>query len=119
MPKRSTAMSQTQQRLTKGTYAYCSHSLLLSGDVVEVFVGRWIVQATEDGETRVLQKFPPEAEIKDGFLLCVLKLRRPITLGDYREVHHPSLRPMVQSLEDDVQMVLVRAEMLCTIPDGM
>jgi len=112
-------MSQTQQSLTKGTYAYCSHSLFISGDVVEIFVGKWLIKETASGSTRILQKFPPEAEVDGGGLLCVLKLRRPITLADYRESHHPALRPMVRNLEEDVTMVLVPAELLCTIPDGM
>ena len=112
-------MDQTQQRLTKGTYAYCSHALILSGDVEDVFVGRWMARTFDGGTTRVLQKFPPGEKIEHGQLLCVLRLRRPISLDEYREVHHPALRPMVQSVDDDVVMVLAPAEMLCTIPDGM
>jgi len=107
-------MSQTRQRLTKGVYAYCSHSLLLTGEIFDVFVGKWL---TKD-DTRVLQKFPPE-DLENGELMCLLKLRRPISLKDYREVHHPSLRPMVQSQRTDVSMLLMPAAMACTIPDGM
>ena len=109
-------MSQTQQRLTKGVYAYSSHSLLLAGDIVDVFIGRWF---TKDDSTRILQKFPPEHEVEHGKLMCVLKLRRPIPLAVYREVHHPELRPMIQSQNEDVRMVLLPADMVCTIPDGM
>lgn len=113
-------MSQTQQRLTKGAYAYCSHTLLLSGDIQDVFVGRWLETEDESGSTRrVLQKFPPEITVEKGELMCVLQLRRPLTLSDYKEIHHHSIRPMVQSLDDDVSMVLLPASMVCTIPDGM
>lgn len=109
-------MSQTQQSLKKGDYAYAAHSLLLSGDVIDVFVGRWI---TTDESTRILQKFPPEKKVDEGQLMCVLKLRRPITLNEYREVHHPAIRPLVKSVGEDVNMVLMAAEMACTFPDGL
>jgi hypothetical protein len=113
-------MSRTQQRLTKGAYAYCSHSLLLSGDIVDVFIGRWKIKDNEDGPpTRVLQKFPPDQEVERGTLMCFLKLRRPVSLSEYRDLHHSSIRPMVQSLEEDVTMLLLPADLLCTIPDGM
>lgn len=110
---------QTQQGLTKGAYAYCSHSLFVSGDIMDVFVGRWLTKEGPGGSARILQKFPPDEQVDGGSLLCVLKLRRPLSLPDYREVHHPELRPLVQNLDDDVKMVLVPADMLCTIPDGM
>ena len=110
-------MSQTKGQIAKGEYAYSSHSVFISGDIVDVFIGRWILK--EDGNTRILQKFPSDHEVDHGHLMCVLKLRSPIPIDEYREIHHPALRPMVQNLDDDVAMVLLPAEMACTIPDGM
>jgi len=113
-------MSQTSNGLVKGAYAYCSHSLLLAGDIAEVFRGKFVPKTKDDGaEASVLQKFPIDDDVEGSHLMCVLKLRRPISLDDYRSVHHQSIRPMVQQMSDDVQMLLLRAEMLCTIPDGM
>lgn len=113
-------MSQTHHGLVKGAYAYCSHSLLLTGDIVEVFMGRFSPVTDPNGDqSSILEKFSPDDEVENGHLMCVLKLRRPISLEDYRNVHHELIRPVVQNLSDDVQMILLPADMLCTIPDSM
>lgn len=102
--------------IKQGDYAYTSHSVMISGDIVEVFLGKW---EDRDEDTRVLRKLPEDSEDPDGELMCVLRLRRPMTIEEYRETHHPRFRPMVRSLDSKVKLVLVPTEMTCTIPDGM
>lgn len=114
-------MGQIQKGLSKGSYAYSSHSLLLAGDVVDVFIGKW--KTRDESEDRMLVKFPPHAEVEGGKLMCILKLRRPIPLDDYKPVHRRPMRPLLKRSDDgekrDVVMLLIPADMLCVIPDRM
>jgi hypothetical protein len=107
-------MSQTHSRLAKGKYAYSSHSLLISGDIIDVFTGVW--KATPTG-ARALIKC--EGDVPGGEPLCVIKLRNPLSIEEYREAHHPEIRPLVKNHESPVQAVLLPAAMVCTIPDYM
>lgn len=100
----------------EGDYAISSHSVLISGDVIDVFLGRWEWQ---DDDRRILRKYEPEAHVVGGEMMCVLKLRRPMTMSEYKESHHPEFRPMIKSLESDVELVLMPTGMALTIPDGM
>ncbi len=109
-------MGKIRSGLEAGRYAYSAHSLLLSGDIVEVFIGRW---ETTSETSRVLKKYPIEETVDEGEVLCTIKLRRPISLDEYREVHRPEIRPMVRSVGADVSMVMLPANMVCTIPDSM
>lgn len=109
-------MSKTNKSINKGDYAYSSHTVLVSGDIVDVFVGRWEWQ---DEDTRILRKYPRETELVGGETMCVMKLRRPMTMDEYREAHHPDFRPMVKTPDSEVELVLMPTGMACTIPDGM
>lgn len=111
-------MGHTSQSISKGDYAYSSHSVLVSGDIVDVFVGRWEWQ---NDDTRVLRKYPIEEEgnVVGGEMMCVLKLRRPMTMAEYRESHHPDFRPMAKPTATEVELVLLPTSMACTIPDAM
>jgi len=106
-------MSKTHSRLEKGKYAYSSHSLFVSGDVIDVFTGMW----KETGQGRALIKC--DGDIVGGELMCVVKLRRPMSVQEYRDVHHPDIRPLIRDMDADVQAVLIPASMACTIPDYM
>lgn len=106
-------MSQTHSRLEKGKYAYSSHSVMISGDIADVFTGIW----KDVPSGRALIKC--EGDITDGELMCVIKLRRPLSLEDYRTEHHPAIRPLVRQPGNEVAAVLLPAGMVCTIPDYM
>ncbi|MGD9727496.1 MAG: hypothetical protein AB7L09_03125 [Nitrospira sp.] len=106
-------MSRTRNRLEKGKYAYSSHSLLISGDIVDVFTGVW---RDIDGKRALIRC---DGDIVGGEPMCVIKLRRPMTLAEYGQVHHPALRPMVKHADADISAVLMPAGMACTIPDYM
>jgi len=114
-------VGQIQKGLSKGSYAYSIHSLLLAGDVVDMFIGKW--KNRDDSNGRMLMKFPAHAEVEGGKLMCILKLRRPISLDDYKPVHHRSMRPLLKRSDEgekrDVVMLLIPADMLCVIPDRM
>ena len=110
-------MSQTRQRLSRGDYVYSAHSLRLAGNVVDVFVGRW--EMSEDGQPRKLFKYSADVEVEGGQLMCVLRLRDPISVEDYREVHHPDIRPITKSTSDDIKLILMTADIACTLPDSM
>jgi hypothetical protein len=120
MQRQERAMSQTHERLAKGRYAYSSHSLRIAGDIAEVFIAKW--ENHQGGER--LHKYPPHADIKGGALVCVLRLRKPIPMEEYKELHHPSMRPIVKrpELEIDelkVHAVLMDSSMVCTFPDSI
>lgn len=111
-------MSHTDSRLEKGKYAISSHALCISGDIADVFTGIW----KETGQGRALIKC--DGDIVGGELMCVIKLRRPMTIPEYREYHHPNIRPLVKSPETDndeaaIVAVLLPSTMVCTIPDFM
>lgn len=108
-------MSRTDSRLEKGKYAYGSHSVFISGEIIDVFTGVW----QQIGEGRALVKCEEGEEVEGGELMCVIKLRRPMTVDEYREAHHPQVRPLVKSLDSKVIAALLPAEMVCTIPDFM
>jgi hypothetical protein len=109
-------MGQTKQRLEQGDYAYSSHTVLVCGDIAAVFVGKW---ETQPNGSRLLRKFSRNDEVEGGELLCMLRLRRPMSIKEYRESHHSAFRPVVRSPESEVELVLMPARMVCTIPDGM
>jgi len=108
-------MSHTSPGLEKGVYAYSAHSTFVSGDVMDVFVARW-----EDHPSgRALVKCQSD-NLAAGELMCVIRLRRPMTLVEYGEAHHPDTRPLVlKGGTPQVEAVLLPASMACTIPDSM
>lgn len=106
-------MNPTHNRLEKGKYAYSSHSLMISGDIIDVFTGVW----KDVPSGRALIKC--EGDIAGGELMCVIKLRRPLSLDEYREIHHQDIRPLVRHPDHDVAAALLPAGMVCTIPDYM
>ena len=105
-------MSQTSPSIEKGD----SHSVLVSGDIVDVFVARW-----EDHPIgRALIRYDVDNSPPDGELMCVIRLRHPMSIEEYRESsHHPQTRPLMKSPQDKVEAVLLPASMACTIPDFM
>lgn len=107
-------MSRTHSRLEKGKYAYSSHSLFIAGEIIDVFTGVW----QQVGDSRALIKCEDD-KVEGGELMCVIKLRQPMSIPEYRESHHPNIRPLVKHLESHVIAVLLPAEMVCTIPDFM
>ena len=104
--------------LEPGHYAYCSHTLLLDGNIVECFVGRW-EQPEEEENSRRLHKYPPGSEVDGGMLMYVLRLKKPITVEAYREIHHPSIRPLVPNPEEDIKLLLMTSDVVCTLPNAM
>jgi len=110
-------MSQTKQKLERGQYAYSSHSLRLAGHIVDTFVGKW--EQYRAGLGRRLLKFPPNTEVTDGQLMCLLKLRNPIHIKEYRDISHPSIRPVTENINLPIKVLLMYADVVCTIPDGM
>ena len=61
----------------------------------------------------------PSEEVEGGERMCVIKLRRPLSIEEYREAHHPDTRPLVKHMDAGVVGVLLPASMVCTIPDYM
>ena len=106
-------MSQLRHGLEKGKYAYSKHSLFISGDIVELFTGMW--KDVEDG--KLLVKCPDGVDLVGGIPMCAIKLRRPLTLDEYRENHHPDVRPLIKSPDPIVLAVILPTAMVCTIPD--
>jgi len=106
-------MSVTGPGLEKGVYAFSSHCPFVSGDVIDVFVGRW----EEHSRGRVLIKCQTKEESIGGDEMCVIQLRRPLTLDEYRESHHPLIRPLIHNRDEGVSAVLIPCEMVRTIPD--
>lgn len=114
-------MGQTQQRLERGQYAYSAHSLQLAGDIQDVFIGQW---ATPEGVPgRKLTRFDVDEDVPNGQLMCVLRLRRPLSIKDYRALRHPSIRPIAKtvnsSINSSIEYLLMDADVVCTFPDGM
>jgi len=112
----SATVGQIKQKLEKGDYAYSSHTVLVCGDIAAVFVGKWEIQPDE---SRLLRRFSTNDEVEGGELMCMLRLRRPMSIKEYRESHHPKFRPIVRNSGSKVELVLMPAKMVCTIPDGM
>jgi len=111
-------MGQTQQRLKRGRYAYSSHSLQLAGDIEDVFIGLW--ETPEGLPGRKLKRFDVDADVPDGQLMCVLKLRSPLTVEDYKPVRHPSIRPITKTAASSaIEYLLMDADVVCTFPDGI
>ena len=109
-------MNKIRSGLENGKFAYSSHSLLLAGNIVDVFIGKW---QTKTETSRVMVKFPPEQTVEGGEAMCVIKLRRPLPLDEYRTVHHPEVRPLLAKLGADVEMVMLPASMTSIFPDAM
>jgi len=110
-------MSQAQHKLERGQYAYSSNSLLLAGDIHDVFVGRW--ENPEGCEGRKLRRWPADETVPGGQLMCVLHLRRPLTIEDFKPIRHPSIRPIAKSVDSSIEYLLMDADIVCTFPDGM
>jgi len=108
-------MSKIRSGLEKGRYAYSSHSVFVSGNIVDVFVGKW----ADHEKGRVLVKCPEGADESEGELMLVLHLRRAMTISEYQETPHPMIRPLVKRPGAKVEAVLMPANMACTIPDSM
>ena len=111
-------MGHAQERLTKGRYVYSSHSLRITGDIIDVFIGRW---EKIDSATRKLLKYPSHSKIDGGVLMCAVRLRRPISTIEFSKVSHGSIRPLVhqRDSDSDIEVVLMDAEVVCTHPDSM
>ena len=106
-------MGQTEPGLAKGEYACSEHSLLISGDVIDIFVGRW----EDRPKGRVLVKCGEDGVLSGGQPMCILRLRRPITIAEYRKLHHPMIRPLIKSPENKIEGVIMPTSMACTIPN--
>jgi hypothetical protein len=110
-------MSQTQPILERGRYAYSSHSLQLAGNIEDVFIGQW--ESPEGLAGRKLKRFDVSADVPNGQLMCVLKLRSPISIEDYKPVMHPAVRPVAKTVGAPIEYLLMDADVVCTFPDGM
>lgn len=108
-------MQQPFDRLIKGKYAYSSHSLMISGEIIDVFTGLW----KTDGEHQTLVKCTDSAKVEGGEVMCIVKLNRPMTVFEYKDSYHPEVRPLVKSIDAYVEAVLIPGSMVCTIPDFM
>lgn len=108
-------MGKLRAGLERGKYAYSSHSVFVSGDIVDVFVGKW----ADHEMGRVLVKCPEGTDESEGELMLVLHLRRAMTIAEYQETPHPMIRPLVKFRGAKVEAVLMPADMACTIPDSM
>jgi len=107
-------MSRTST-LHKGDFAISAHSVFISGNVIDVFKGKWTAHANG----RALIKCPEGSDVDGSQMMCVIKLRRPMTLEEYREAHHPDIRPLIKSHDANIEAVLMPVEMAQTIPWGM
>lgn len=107
-------MSNTTD-LHKGDFAMAAHSVFISGDVMAVFQGKWM----DRDEGRALVKLPDDVDVEGAESMCVIKLRRPMSIEEYREAHHPEVRPLIKEMGADIQAVLIPTELVLTIPDGL
>jgi hypothetical protein len=92
---------------------------VLSGIIIESFIGKWTTDDRDD--LPVLLRSPPELELDDGELMCIVKLRIPVSLFKYVTVHKKQIRPLIKSSDEtrSVVMVIIPFHMLCTLPNGM
>lgn len=105
--------------LTPGTYAFCEHTLLLDGVIREVFVGRWISDPNR-GE-RHLYKFPRGTSVPDGATMCIVNLKRSLTIDEFRSVRREGIHPVISSDGEVtvISSILLTADLAATLPNGM
>lgn len=110
---------ETCERLAPGTYTYCKHTLLLDGIVREVFVGKWVQDPDHEG--RHLYKFPTGVSVPGGTTMCIVNLKRPVTIDEFRSIRREGIHPVVSSTDDNttVSAILVTASLAETLPNGM
>lgn len=110
---------ETCEPLTPGTYAFCEHTLLLDGVVREVFIGKWL----EDPEhnARHLHKFPNGTEVDGGIPMCIVTLKRPISIAEFKAVHRAGIHPVVSSpgQHSVIHTVLLTNNLAATLPNSM
>ena len=102
--------------LKRGHYAFCAHTLLLDGNIEESFMGLW--QPAEECPGRKLIKYPVHTVVAGGKLMYLLRLKRPITVEQYKEVHHPDIRPLVSNIDSAIHLLLMTDDVVQTLPDS-
>lgn len=109
---------ETCEPLVPGAYAFCDHTLLLDGTVREVFVGKWIVDPAHEG--RHLYKFPPGTSVPGGNTMCIVNLKKPISIDQFRTVKRDGIHPVVSvDGATSIAAILLTADLASTLPNGM
>lgn len=112
-------MSYLGQIPSKGDYCCSSHSAVIAGDIEDVFYGKWTT-TQDQAKRRALLRFIGDEHPDDAELLCIVKLRYPLTRAEYQPVHHTKIRPLLRKVGGDkIEVVIVPAAMVRTIPASM
>lgn len=110
---------ETCEPLTPGTYTFCDHTLLLDGVVREVFVGKWT--ADPECEGRHLYKFPTGTSVPGGVTMCIVNLKRPVTIEQFRTVRREGIHPVISAAgpNETIAAILITADLAATLPNGL
>jgi hypothetical protein len=92
---------------------------LLDGVIREVFVGKWVTDPILP--ERHLYKFPRGTSVTDGATMCIVNLKRSLTIDEFRSVRREGIHPVISSDGEVVSIstILLTANLTATLPNGM